>query len=135
MSAATQVQTLYRSTRISRLVVVLACLVLALLALVLLGLMLGIPQLSLSELITVVQGGGSRLARIVVPELRLPRVVLGALVGAMLALAGTLFQDSMRNPLAGPGLIGVSSGASFVMAAGWATPYDLCSWACPLVPS
>jgi iron complex transport system permease protein len=117
MSTITQVQTQYRSARISRLVVMLIVLVLALLALIVLGLMLGIPQLSVSELITVIQGGGSRLAKIVVPELRLPRVVLGALVGGMLGLAGTLFQDSLRNPLAGPGLLGVSSGASFVMAA------------------
>lgn len=96
---------------------VLVALVLALLSLILLGLMLGDPQLTLSDLLVVLQGGGSRLARIVVPELRLPREVLGAMAGGMLALAGTLFQDSMRNPLAGPELLGVSNGASFVMAA------------------
>ncbi len=117
MSTITQAQPLYRTSRVSRLILVLIVLVLALLALMLLGLMLGIPQLTLSDLIVVAQGGGSRLAGIVVPQLRLPREVLGAMAGAMLALAGTMFQDSMRNPLAGPELIGVSSGASFVMAA------------------
>jgi iron complex transport system permease protein len=117
MSETIQTQTLYRVSRVSRLVVVLVCLALALLGLMLIGLMLGTPQLSVSELLTVLQGGGSHLASIVVPQLRLPREVLGALAGAMLALAGTLFQDSMRNPLAGPELLGVSSGASFVMAA------------------
>lgn len=44
-------------------------------------------------------------------ELRLPRVVLGALVGAMLALAGATYQGVFRNPLADPYLLGVAAGA------------------------
>jgi iron complex transport system permease protein len=44
--------------------------------------------------------------------IRLPRVILGALVGATLAVAGTALQGVFRNPLADPALIGVSSGAS-----------------------
>ena len=48
----------------------------------------------------------------VVRELRLPRVVLAMLVGAGLAVAGCVTQGVFRNPLADPGLIGVSSGAS-----------------------
>lgn len=45
-------------------------------------------------------------------NIRLPRVVLGALVGAALAVSGALLQGIFRNPLADPGLIGVSSGAA-----------------------
>jgi iron complex transport system permease protein len=44
-------------------------------------------------------------------ELRVPRVVLAALVGAMLALAGATFQGTFRNPLADPYLLGVAAGA------------------------
>lgn len=44
-------------------------------------------------------------------QLRLPRVVLGALVGAMLALAGAAYQGVFRNPLADPYLLGVAAGA------------------------
>jgi iron complex transport system permease protein len=44
-------------------------------------------------------------------NIRLPRVVLGALVGGMLALAGATYQGVFRNPLADPYLLGVSSGA------------------------
>jgi iron complex transport system permease protein len=44
--------------------------------------------------------------------IRLPRVLLGALVGGGLAVAGALLQGVFRNPLADPGLIGVSSGAA-----------------------
>ncbi|POF28383.1 FecCD family ABC transporter permease [Roseibium marinum] len=48
---------------------------------------------------------------IVVMEIRLPRVVLGALVGAALAVAGAVMQGLFRNPLADPGIVGVSAGA------------------------
>ena len=50
--------------------------------------------------------------RVIVWELRLPRVVLGALVGAGLGLAGAAMQGFLRNPLAEPGVLGVSAGAS-----------------------
>src|SRR5918992_1530664 len=44
-------------------------------------------------------------------QLRMPRVVLGGIVGAMLALAGTAYQGVFRNPLADPYLLGVAAGA------------------------
>jgi len=47
----------------------------------------------------------------ILTELRLPRVVLGLLVGGMLALAGGAYQGVFRNPLADPQLIGVAAGA------------------------
>lgn len=49
--------------------------------------------------------------RIIINDVRLPRVVLGALVGASLAVSGAVMQGLFRNPLADPGLIGVSAGA------------------------
>jgi iron complex transport system permease protein len=51
-------------------------------------------------------------ASLIVWEIRLPRTILGALVGAALGLAGAVLQGYLRNPLAEPGIIGVSSGAS-----------------------
>ncbi|ADV65906.1 ABC-type transporter, integral membrane subunit [Deinococcus maricopensis DSM 21211] len=48
--------------------------------------------------------------------IRLPRVVLGALIGAGLAVAGAAMQGLFRNPLADPGLLGISSGASLAAA-------------------
>ncbi|WP_309085876.1 iron ABC transporter permease [Chelativorans sp.] len=50
--------------------------------------------------------------RLIVQEIRLPRVALGILVGAALAVSGALMQGLFRNPLADPGLVGVSAGAS-----------------------
>lgn len=52
------------------------------------------------------------LAHLVVMELRLPRTVLAMLVGAALGLSGAVLQGLLRNPLAEPGLLGVSSGAA-----------------------
>lgn len=49
----------------------------------------------------------------VLMAIRLPRVLLGLLVGAGLAVSGALLQGLFRNPLADPGLLGVSSGAAF----------------------
>lgn len=49
-------------------------------------------------------------------HLRLPRVALGVLVGASLAVCGALLQGLFRNPLADPGLIGVSSGSALAAA-------------------
>ena len=52
------------------------------------------------------------LAGLVVTELRLPRAVLAILVGAALGLSGAVLQGLLRNPLAEPGLLGVSNGAA-----------------------
>jgi iron complex transport system permease protein len=53
----------------------------------------------------------------IVTELRLPRVVLGLLVGGMLALAGGCYQGVFRNPLADPYLLGVAAGAGLAVTA------------------
>lgn len=50
--------------------------------------------------------------RLVLLDLRLPRTLIGLFVGASLALAGAMMQGMFRNPLADPGLIGVSAGAA-----------------------
>src|SRR5258707_10937224 len=83
----------------------------------LLTLLAGTPSLSLSNLWGIFHGGGTSLARVVVLQLRLPRLVLAILAGAMLALSGGLLQDALQNALAGPELLGVSAGATVVVAA------------------
>lgn len=57
-------------------------------------------------------GDADPLARTVLLDLRLPRVLLAALVGAVLGVSGAAIQGLFRNPLAEPGLIGVSAGAA-----------------------
>ena len=46
-------------------------------------------------------------------DLRFPRIVISMLAGAAIAVSGVLFQAVLKNPLADPGIIGISSGASF----------------------
>ncbi|MFA5900167.1 MAG: iron ABC transporter permease [Hyphomicrobium sp.] len=55
--------------------------------------------------------------RLVLFDIRLPRTLLGMFVGASLAIAGAIMQGLFRNPLADPGLIGVSSGAALAAVA------------------
>src|SRR5687768_16143999 len=55
--------------------------------------------------------GLSPIERNVLFELRLPRVLLGALVGGLLAIAGAAYQGVFRNPLADPYLLGAAAGA------------------------
>jgi len=57
-------------------------------------------------------------AAVIVHDLRIPRTLLGLLVGAALGLAGALMQALTRNPLADPGLLGVSTGAATAVVLG-----------------
>lgn len=57
--------------------------------------------------------GGANLASTILMQIRLPRVLLGLLVGGTLGLCGAALQGLLRNPLAEPGLLGASSGAAF----------------------
>ena len=66
------------------------------------------PLLALQGLFT----PGEDLASLIVLELRAPRTVLAILVGGTLGLSGAVLQGLLRNPLADPGLLGVSSGAA-----------------------
>ncbi len=75
------------------------------------GVALGSGSGGLADLFGRGGGDGSNLHRIVL-EVRLPRVLLAALIGGALTVAGTVFQALLRNPLADPFVLGVSGGAS-----------------------
>jgi len=70
------------------------------------------PQLPMRRAVEALAGGGDETARLVIWRFRVPRVALAAATGAALALAGALLQPVMRNPLADPYVLGVSSGAA-----------------------
>ena len=82
------------------------------LALLLASLSLGYAPLPLSAVLGGVLGNGDPLHVMVMQEIRLPRTALAALVGAALGLSGAAMQGYLRNPLAEPGLIGVSGSAA-----------------------
>jgi iron complex transport system permease protein len=76
------------------------------------SLFLGRVNIGPQEILHALIAPDAGLARLVVLELRLPRTVLAMLVGAALGLSGAVLQGLLRNPLAEPGLLGVSSGAA-----------------------
>jgi iron complex transport system permease protein len=79
---------------------------------VVLAVRFGSVDLSTADVLAALTGGGLDWHRRIVNELRLPRAILGALVGGGLALAGATFQALLRNPLAEPYILGISGGAS-----------------------
>jgi iron complex transport system permease protein len=64
------------------------------------------------DVLRTLTGGGNAAEQFIVTELRLPRLVTALLVGAALALGGTLFQSLVRNPLGSPDILGFTQGAS-----------------------
>jgi len=76
------------------------------------SLLIGSVDISSKQLLHALWAQDDSLVSSVVLELRLPRTVVGFMVGAMLALAGALMQVLLRNPLAEPYVLGVSGGAS-----------------------
>ncbi|MEU0096482.1 iron chelate uptake ABC transporter family permease subunit [Kribbella sp. NPDC006257] len=80
--------------------------------LALLSLSLGTTKLPPAEVLKALLGAGEAGTRLIVIELRLPRVATGLLVGIAFAVSGALLQTLSRNPLASPDIIGVNSGAS-----------------------
>ena len=74
------------------------------------GLTFGSVSISLSEIWIVLTSEGEPVHETIIQDLRLPRIIIGALVGACLAVSGALLQGVMKNPLADPGIIGVSAG-------------------------
>ena len=84
----------------------------AVLTVVTLALGFGAVALSPTEVWQAVIGGGDPTSETIVRTIRLPRILLGLLVGAGLAGSGTALQAALRNPLAEPYLLGVSGGAA-----------------------
>jgi len=97
----------------ARMVFVLGTLLAVLLAITLIALATGPTNVGFGELVDLlIRDTGEPASRDIVLGVRLPRVVLGLLVGAALATAGAIFQALLRNPLADPYVLGVSGGAA-----------------------
>jgi iron complex transport system permease protein len=92
--------------------VVLGGVVLVLVALVLVGLGVGEIPLSPARVVGALLGHGDTISDFVIGQLRGPRVAGAILVGASLGVAGGIVQSVVRNPIASPDVIGITSGAS-----------------------
>ncbi|MFF9654068.1 FecCD family ABC transporter permease [Streptomyces sp. NPDC014622] len=116
--------------RRSRRALVTAAAVAALLVAVLLSLAVGARTIPPSEVFDALLHGGDSNAAEVVRNMRVPRTLIGLMVGAALALAGTVLQGITRNPIADPGVLGISQGASVgvVLAIAYAGVHTLAGY-------
>lgn len=96
--------------------VVLCCAALVVAGLVVLGVTMVVGEFPLppSEVVATLLGQGAQADEFIVLTLRLPRALVAILAGAALAVSGHIFQTLVRNPLASPDIIGVTSGAALV---------------------
>jgi iron complex transport system permease protein len=72
------------------------------------------------------------LQSVIVTELRLPRAMLGGIIGAALGMSGAAMQGYLRNPLADPGLFGVSSSAALGAVCSLLFGFAISAWLLPL---
>lgn len=112
-NAATEVAILpkRRHLRTQR-TVKLSVLVFLIVALAAVTLLLGRYTVTIPDFFRIVAGADIPGASFIVMENRIPRVLIGLMVGAAFGVAGAVFQTMLRNPLASPDIIGISYGAS-----------------------
>jgi len=72
----------------------------------------GAVKLSIGEILNVLRNSGNDTNKTIILDLRLPRVIASAIVGMGLSVVGAFFQGLLRNPIADPYVIGISSGAA-----------------------
>ena len=102
-----------------RLIVALGALFAALILVAVLSITIGSESIPFSTIVRIISGELTGRVidvpfeqRIIIAEIRLPRVLMAMAVGAALSVAGAAYQALLRNPLADPGILGVSSGAA-----------------------
>ncbi len=99
-------------TGASRYRIVLALLSAATAALFVLSLVTGPAGIGFQDALASLFSGGNQGTDLIMREIRLPRAILGLMIGATLGLSGAALQGYLRNPLAEPGLLGISASAS-----------------------
>ncbi|MDO3445466.1 iron ABC transporter permease [Agrobacterium sp. V1] len=109
--------TLIAGSRLRVILIVLCC-GLILSATLLLGLSTGARHMSFGTILDAVRSRADDEASLILWDIRLPRVMLAALVGAALAISGGIIQSVTRNPLGDPGLLGINAGAGLAIIMG-----------------
>ena len=93
-------------------IIVISVLLLMIFGTFLISLNTGSLSISPSDVIKTLIGQGSKAHEIAIFKLRLPRIVIGILVGTALAISGTILQGVTKNDLADAGILGINSGAA-----------------------
>lgn len=101
----------------NRYALIFLCLAVAVAVLLGANICIGSVSIPLKEVLSILgEGGGSSVFAGIVLEIRLPRALAAAILGGGLALSGYLLQTFFHNPIAGPFILGISSGAKLVVA-------------------
>ena len=101
----------------NRYILIFLCLAVAVVILLMANVCIGSVSIPLNEVHSILREGcGSSVASGIVLEIRLPRALAAAILGGGLALSGYLLQTFFHNPIAGPFILGISSGAKLVVA-------------------
>lgn len=100
-----------RGNKYNKKIIILIILAISVIVAFLMGNMIGTIPVRIEDIFQAVRGNRASTEANVVWSIRLPRMILAALVGINLALSGSILQGVMKNPLADPGIIGISSGA------------------------
>lgn len=101
----------------NRYVLIFLCLAVAVVILLIANICIGSVSIPLNEVFSILrEGSGSSVSSGIVLEIRLPRALAAAILGGGLALSGYLLQTFFHNPIAGPFILGISSGAKLVVA-------------------
>lgn len=98
------------SDKIKVLIILISLILLGFLIIVTIG--IGSVNIPINEIIQTFLGHGNEITESIIMDMRLPRIIIAVFVGASLSISGALLQSVMKNPLADPGITGVSSGAS-----------------------
>lgn len=101
------------SAKAPRYGLLVAALLVVLIAALFASIAIGYAPFKMGEAFLDVLHGKATLAALILLQLRIPRAVLGALVGFSLGISGAAMQGMLRNPLADPGITGVTSAAGF----------------------
>lgn len=103
--------------RRSRYTAVFVCLIIAFFLIVVLNINTGSVKISISEIFKILfMGAGDSTEYSIIWKIRLPRIFMAAMLGGALSLSGFLLQTFFGNPIAGPFVLGISSGAKMVVA-------------------
>lgn len=101
----------------NRYILIFLCLAVAVVILLMANVCIGSVSIPLNGVLSILREGcGSSVASGIVLEIRLPRALAAAILGGGLALSGYLLQTFFHNPIAGPFILGISSGAKLVVA-------------------
>ncbi len=96
-----------------------------LLLVVIFALLAGNGAISTAKIFEVLSGGGTESERIIIYQVRIPRIIAATAAGAALSVSGYLLQGALDNRIASPGILGINNGAGlFVLLAALFFPYQ-----------